>query len=251
MDLDKYKYFNLQIDNSVLEIQINRPEKKNAFNPEMVYELCNIWEIIESDSNIKLGILRSVSKEFFSAGADLKELIPLLTGDLKPKSKYESDLLKDKLLDKFYRKDKIYHKPIIGYASGYCLAGGFELLLSCDFLIVDENTQIGLPETTLGLIPAGGGISRISEALSRSMSLEILINSKNVKLEKLLYAGIINEIVNLNNVDDVINNYIKKVTESNQKTVELLMANIDLLQKIDLKEKFILEDKLLNELLDE
>tara|TARA_B100000945_G_C20312664_1_gene563620 strand:- start:67 stop:822 length:756 start_codon:yes stop_codon:yes gene_type:complete len=251
MDLDKYKYFNLQIDNSIVEIQINRPEKKNAFNPEMVCELCNIWEIIESDSKIKLGILRSVSKEFFSAGADLKELIPLLTGDLEPKSKNESDLLKDKLLDKFYRKDKTYLKPIIGYASGYCLAGGFELLLSCDYLIVDENTQIGFPETTLGLIPAGGGISRISEALSRSLSLEILINSKNVNLEKLLYSGIINEIVNRNNVDDVINDYTKKVTESNQKTVELLMANIDLLQKIDLKEKFNLEEKLLNELLDE
>ena len=251
MDLDKYKYFNLQISNSAVEIQINRPEKKNAFNPEMVCELCDIWEIIESNSNIKLGILRSISTEFFSAGADLKELIPLLTGDLKPKSKFESDLLKDKLLDKFYRKDKTYNKPIIGYASGYCLAGGFELLLSCDFLIVDENTKIGLPETTLGLIPAGGGISRISEALSRSLSLEILINSKNVDLEKLLYSGIINEIVNRNNVDDVIKNYIKKVTDSSQKTVELLMANIDNLQKIDLKEKFNLEDKLLNELLDE
>ena len=105
-----------------------------------------------------------------------------------------------------------YYKPIIGYASGYCLAGGFELLLSCDFLIVDENTKIGLPETTLGLIPAGGGISRISEALSRSLSLEILINSKNVDLEKLLYSGIINEIVNRNNVEDVIENYSKKVT---------------------------------------
>ncbi len=251
MDLDKYKYFNLQISNSAVEIQINRPEKKNAFNPEMVYELCDIWEIIESNSNIKLGILRSISTEFFSAGADLKELIPLLTGDLKPKSQFESDLLKDKLLDKFYRKDKTYYKPIIGYASGYCLAGGFELLLSCDFLIVDENTQIGLPETTLGLIPAGGGVSRISEALSRSLSLEILINSKNVDLEKLLYSGIINEIVNRNNVDDVIKNYTKKVTDSSQKTVELLMANIDKLQKIDLKEKFNLEDRLLNELLDE
>ena len=251
MDLDKYKYFNLQISNSAVEIQINRPEKKNAFNPEMVYELCDIWEIIESNSNIKLGILRSISTEFFSAGADLKELIPLLTGDLKPKSQFESDLLKDKLLDKFYRKDKTYNKPIIGYASGYCLAGGFELLLSCDFLLVDENTKIGLPETTLGLIPAGGGISRISEALSRSLSLEILINSKNVDLEKLLYSGIINEIVNRNNVEDVIENYSKKVTDSSQKTVELLMANIDKLQKIDLKEKFNLEDRLLNELLDE
>ena len=251
MDLDKYKYFNLQISNSAVEIQINRPEKKNAFNPEMVYELCDIWEVIESNSNIKLGILRSISTEFFSAGADLKELIPLLTGDLKPKSQFESDLLKDKLLDKFYRKDKTYNKPIIGYASGYCLAGGFELLLSCDFLIVDENTKIGLPETTLGLIPAGGGISRISEALSRSLSLEILINSKNVDLKKLLYSGIINEIVNRNNVEDVIENYSKKVTDSSQKTVELLMANIDKLQKIDLKEKFNLEDRLLNELLDE
>ena len=251
MDLDKYKYFNLQISNSAVEIQINRPEKKNAFNPEMVCELCDIWEIIESNSNIKLGILRSISTEFFSAGADLKELIPLLTGDLKPKSQFESDLLKDKLLDKFYRKDKTYNKPIIGYASGYCLAGGFELLLSCDFLLVDENTKIGLPETTLGLIPAGGGISRISEALSRSLSLEILINSKNVDLKKLLYSGIINEIVNRNNVEDVIENYSKKVTDSSQKTVELLMANIDKLQKIDLKEKFNLEDRLLNELLDE
>ena len=251
MDLDKYKYFNLQISNSAVEIQINRPEKKNAFNPEMVCELCDIWEIIESNSNIKLGILRSISTEFFSAGADLKELIPLLTGDLKPKSKFELDLLKDKLLDKFYRKDKTYNKPIIGYASGYCLAGGFELLLSCDFLIVDENTKIGLPETTLGLIPAGGGISRISEALSRSLSLEILINSKNVDLKKLLYSGIINEIVNRNNVEDIIENYSKKVTDSSQKTVELLMANIDKLQKIDLKEKFNLEDRLLNELLDE
>ena len=251
MDLDKYKYFNLQISNSAVEIQINRPEKKNAFNPEMVCELCDIWEIIESNSNIKLGILRSISTEFFSAGADLKELIPLLTGDLKPKSQFESDLLKDKLLDKFYRKDKTYNKPIIGYASGYCLAGGFELLLSCDFLIVDEDTKIGLPETTLGLIPAGGGISRISEALSRSLSLEILINSKNVDLKKLLYSGIINEIVNRNNVEDVIENYSKKVTDSSQKTVELLMANIDKLQKIDLKEKFNLEDRLLNELLDE
>ena len=251
MDLDKYKYFNLQISNSVVEIQINRPEKKNAFTPEMVCELCDIWEIIESNSNIKLGILRSISTEFFSAGADLKELIPLLTGDLEPKSQFESDLLKEKLLDKFYRKDKTYNKPIIGYASGYCLAGGFELLLSCDFLIVDENTKIGLPETTLGLIPAGGGISRISEALSRSLSLEILINSKNVDLKKLLYSGIINEIVNRNNVEDVIENYSKKVTDSSQKTVELLMANIDKLQKIDLKEKFKLEDRLLNELLDE
>ena len=159
--------------------------------------------------------------------------------------------MKNKLLDKFYRKDKTYNKPIIGYASGYCLAGGFELLLSCDFLIVDENTKIGLPETTLGLIPAGGGISRISEALSRSLSLEILINSKNVDLKKLLYSGIINEIVNRNNVEDVIENYSKKVTDSSQKTVELLMANIDKLQKIDLKEKFNLEDRLLNELLDE
>ena len=59
------------------------------------------------------------------------------------------------------------------------------------------------------------------------------------------------EVVNHNNVDDVIKNYTKKVTESDQKTVKLLMANIDLLQKVDLKEKFFLEDKLLNELLDE
>ena len=127
MDLEKYKYFNLIIKDSVIHIEINRPEKRNSFNPRLVYELCEIWDFIEENQKLSVGIIRSVSDSFFSSGADLKELIPLLRGEISAEDKYSRKLLKENLLMKFYRKEKVYHKPIIVVASGYCMAGCFEV----------------------------------------------------------------------------------------------------------------------------
>lgn len=251
MDLEKYKYFNLIIKDSVIHIEINRPEKRNSFNPRLVYELCEIWDFIEENQKLSVGIIRSVSDSFFSSGADLKELIPLLRGEISAEDKYSRKLLKENLLMKFYRKDKVYQKPIIGVASGYCLAGGFELLLSCDFKLLDKNSTVGFPETKIGLIPAGGGVSRISDTTTRSSALEILINSEKIDINKLLYFGIINEITNKKNQNDILDSYIKKIINSNDGAVKLLMQNIDQLQSSNLSDKYKLEEKLLKKLLDE
>ena len=87
-------------------------------------------------------------------------------------------------------------------ASGYCLAGGFELLLCCDFRLVEEKTVIGFPESTIGLLPIAGGISRIGKAVPRPKALEILLNSANINLEELRNLGLINEIFHIEEMEN-------------------------------------------------
>jgi enoyl-CoA hydratase len=251
MDSKNYRYFDTLYGKGVLLIEMNRLEKRNAFSPEFIYELCNIWDYIENESHIKVGVLKSKSEEFFSAGADLDKLIPLITKEKKPESKIEKKVLEENLLNKFYRKNQSYKKPIIGVSSGYCLAGGFELLLSCDFRIISSDSIIGFPETKIGLIPAGGGISRVTKATSRSRALEILINSTELDVYKLLNDGLVNEVCLRENLTSVLTIYLDKLLNSQSKPTEILIQNIDKFNALNLEDSFLLEEDLLNQLSNE
>ena len=248
MDSENYKYFDTIYGKGVLLVEMNRLHKRNAFSPEFVYELCKIWDYIESESHIRVGVLKSKSEEYFSAGADLEKLIPLLTKEKKPTSEIERKVVEDNLLSKFYRKNQIYKKPIIGVSSGYCLAGGFELLLSCDFRIISSDSKIGFPETKLGLIPAGGGISRVVQETSRSRALEILINSSNLDVYKLLNDGLVNEVSSRENLTDVLNSYLDKLSDSEVNSTKMIIENVDEFNKLSLYEGFLLEEELLSKL---
>ena len=177
------EFINIEIDSGVCTVTMNRLEKKNAINPQFAMELCNAWDVIDNDDGVRVAVLKSADSSIFSAGADLKELIPLLKGEIEPTNDYQKQLLSEDFLLKAWRKDKVRTKPLIGVASGYCLAGGFELLLCCDFRLVEENTSIGFPETGIGLLPIAGGVSRIGHEVSRPKALEILFNSANLDVQ--------------------------------------------------------------------
>ena len=130
---NKSEFINIDIDSGVCTVTMNRLDKKNAINPQFALELCNAWDVIDNENEIRVAVLKSADSSIFSAGADLKELIPLLKGEIKPNNEYEKKLLSGDFLLKTWRKDRVRTKPLIGVASGYCLAGGFELLLCCDF----------------------------------------------------------------------------------------------------------------------
>lgn len=251
MDSENYKYFDTIYGKGVLLVEMNRLDKRNAFNPEFIYELCNIWDYIENESHIKVGVLKSKSEEFFSAGADLEKLIPLLTRKKKPESEIERKVIEENLLKKFYRKNQIYKKPIIGVSSGHCLAGGFELLLSCDFRIISSDSKIGFPETKLGLIPAGGGMSRIIKATTRSRALEILINSSELDVYKLLNDGLVNEVCSRKDLIGVLTSYLDKISNSETNSTEMIIQNVDKFNELSLQDSFSLEEELLNELSNE
>ena len=242
------EFINIEIDSGVCTVTMNRLEKKNAINPQFAIELCSAWDTIDNDDEIRVAILKSADSNIFSAGADLKELIPLLKGEIKPSNEYEKKLLSGDFLLKTWRKDKVRTKPLIGVASGYCLAGGFELLLCCDFRLVEENTSIGFPETGIGLLPIAGGVSRIGHEVSRPKALEILFNSANIDIHELKNLGVVNEVFKTNEMENTLQKYIDKILSSTPESVEVLMKNIDKVRNLNMHESFLLEEEMGKEL---
>ncbi len=242
------EFINIEIDSGVCTVTMNRLEKKNAINPQFAIELCNAWDVIDNDDEIRVAILKSADSSIFSAGADLKELIPLLKGEIKPNNEYEKKLLSGDFLLKTWRKDRVRTKPLIGVASGYCLAGGFELLLCCDFRLVEENTSIGFPETGIGLLPIAGGVSRIGHEVSRPKALEILFNSANLDVQELKNLGVVNDIFKTEEMEDKIQKYIDKIITSTPESVEVLMKNIDKVRSLNIQDSFLLEEEMGKEL---
>ena len=242
------EFINIEIDSGVCTVTMNRLEKKNAINPQFAMELCNAWDVIDNDDGVRVAVLKSADSSIFSAGADLKELIPLLKGEIKPSNDYEKQLLSGNPLLKAWRKDKVRTKPLIGVASGYCLAGGFELLLCCDFRLVEENTSIGFPETGIGLLPIAGGVSRIGHEVSRPKALEILFNSANLDVQELKNLGVVNDIFKTEEMEDKIQKYIDKIITSTPESVEVLMKNIDKVRSLNIQDSFLLEEEMGKEL---
>ena len=242
------EFINIEIDSGVCTVTMNRLEKKNAINPQFAIELCNAWDVIDNDDEIRVAILKSADSSIFSAGADLKELIPLLKGEIKPNNEYEKKLLSGDFLLKTWRKDRVRTKPLIGVASGYCLAGGFELLLCCDFRLVEENTSIGFPETGIGLLPIAGGVSRIGHEVSRPKALEILFNSSNIDLQELKNLGVVNDVFKIDEMENTLQKYIDKIISSTPESVEVLMKNIDKVRSLNMHDSFLLEEEMGKEL---
>ena len=242
------EFINIEIDSGVCTVTMNRLEKKNAINPQFAIELCSAWDAIDNDDEIRVAILKSADSNIFSAGADLKELIPLLKGEIKPSNEYEKKLLSGDFLLKTWRKDKVRTKPLIGVASGYCLAGGFELLLCCDFRLVEENTSIGFPETGIGLLPIAGGVSRIGHEVSRPKALEILFNSANIDVHELKNLGVVNDVFKTDEMGNTLQKYIDKIINSTPESVEVLMKNIDKVRSLNIHESFLLEEEMGKEL---
>ncbi len=242
------EFIDIKIESGVCTVTMNRLEKKNAINPQFAVELCNAWDTIDNNEEVRVGVLKSADTSIFSAGADLKELIPLIKGEIEPSNDYEKELEIGDLLLKAWRKDKVRTQPLIGVASGYCLAGGFELLLCCDFRLVEEKTVIGFPESTIGLLPIAGGISRIGKAVPRPKALEILLNSANINLEELRNLGLINEIFHIEEMENTLQKYIDKILKSTPESVEVLMKNFDKVTTLDLEKSFLLEEELGKEL---
>ena len=96
---NKSEFINIDIDSGVCTVTMNRLDKKNAINPQFALELCSAWDVIDNENEIRVAVLKSADSSIFSAGADLKELIPLLKGEIEPNNDYEKQLLsKDFLL---------------------------------------------------------------------------------------------------------------------------------------------------------
>jgi E-phenylitaconyl-CoA hydratase len=183
---------NFEKRDKIAVITINRPEAMNAIDPETSEELGKAWADFRDDPNLWVAILTGAGDKAFSAGADLKKMIPML-GTL---SAFERKEREDKFpgLGGITRNLNIW-KPIIAAINGFCLAGGLEMALSCDLRVAAEHATFGLLEVSRGIIPGAGGTQRLPRMIPMAKAMEIILMAQRIDAQEALHLGLVNRVV--------------------------------------------------------
>ena len=143
-------------------ITFNRPKALNALNSALIDEMNSALDNFEVDQNIK-AIVITGSEKAFAAGADIREM----------KDKTFAEATSQRFLKEWDHINTIT-KPLIAAVSGFALGGGCEFALACDILIAADNAKFSLPETTIGVIPGGGGTQRLVRAVGKAKAMDMI-----------------------------------------------------------------------------
>ena len=180
----------------VARVTLNRPAKRNAFSPEMIVRLVDIWSEIAADPEIRVVLLTGAGDQAFSSGGDLGSTIPLMMRSRPPVGPWEEKLSADrKLLYRAILRDVSFFKPIIAAINGHALAGGAEMLLSTDLRIMSSEATIGVTEVRRGLIAGGGSLVRLARQIPWAHAMELTLVGEPISAEQALRIGLVNRVV--------------------------------------------------------
>lgn len=173
----------------IVTITLNRPEAMNAIDPETQQELIQAWTRFRDDDSAWVAILTGAGERAFSAGADLKKMIPRAVA-----AGHRRD--RDPGLGGITRSLEIW-KPMIAAINGHCLAGGLELALACDLRLASRNAQFGLTEVRWAIMPGAGGTQRLPRAVPLAKALEMILMAQVIDAEEAYRIGLVNRVVPL------------------------------------------------------
>ncbi len=165
---------------------LNRPEALNAFNPEMFEELSDALIDFKEDDDLWVGILTGTGEKAFSAGADVRTMLPVLCGEWQANPS---------LMPPTIVRGLELYKPMIAAVNGAALGGGMEFALACDIRIAAEKAIFGQPEVKLGMIPGWGGTCRLPRIIPGAKAAEMLFTGDSITAPEAYRIGLVNEVV--------------------------------------------------------
>jgi len=192
-------------DDHICTLIFDRPESgANIFDAATLDELNEHLDFVENDASLRGLIVASAKKSIFVAGADLKTLLQQAQG-----SGMRAFIAKGQQAFNRLAGLKI---PSVAAIHGASAGGGYEVALACDYRVAtdDPATRIGLPETTLGLIPAWGGCTRLPRVIGAEKAAEVILKGKLYSAQEALKLGLIDEI---SPRDQLFDRARKKLTE--------------------------------------
>jgi len=177
----------LEHEKGIATIFINRPEKLNALNKATIQELHETLQLVDENPDVRVVIITGSGEKAFVAGADIAEFAHF--------SVEEGALLSAKgqqLLFDFIENMKT---PVIAAINGFALGGGLELAMACHFRIASENAKMGLPETSLGVIPGYGGTQRLPQIIGKGRAMEMIMTAGMIDADTAKIYGLVNHVV--------------------------------------------------------
>jgi len=181
--------------NHIATVTINRPEARNAMNPEVFVRLYDAFHEVESNSDIRVAIITGAGDKAFCAGADLGRLIPLMNGARQPEDEWDSRWVDDVSKQGTYLMGRDTVKPVIAAINGHAIAGGMELVQGTDIRISVPEAKLGVQEVKWALFPAGASTVRLPRQLPYAKAMELLLTGVLITAEEALNYGFLNYIV--------------------------------------------------------
>lgn len=173
--------------NGITTITINRPKKLNALNKVTINELHEAFKEANNDINTKVIILTGSGDKAFVAGADISEFANFNANQGAKLAAQGQALLFDFIEN--------LSTPVIAAVNGFALGGGLELAMACHFRVASKNAKMGLPETSLGVIPGYGGTQRLPQLIGKGRAMEMIMTAGMIDAGQALTYGLINHVV--------------------------------------------------------
>ena len=171
--------------NSIAYVTVNRPDKLNALNMQVMTDLRDAFTAIRDDAEVRVAILTGAGEKAFVAGADIGELNkqdPVSAKAYTHKGQAVLDLIEN------------LGKPVIACINGFALGGGCELSMACTFRLASENAKLGQPEVKLGIMAGYGGTQRLPRLVGRGLAMQLLLSGEMISAQEAHRIGLVNEV---------------------------------------------------------
>ena len=192
--LDSYHDINVDLEDGVLRVELDRPSRMNALSEELLSEIDDLFSSVDPDE-VRCATIEGAGDRAFSAGADVTSFSgadPTDMMNVTPAFETVND----------------FPRPVLAKIDGFCLGGGLELALSCDLRLATERSEFGCPEIDLGLIPGGGGTQRLTRILGETRAKELVFRGNHIDADRAEDWGLINRAVDREEFDDLVDEWV-------------------------------------------
>ncbi|KYH27377.1 3-hydroxypropionyl-coenzyme A dehydratase [Halalkalicoccus paucihalophilus] len=196
-DEREYATIETTLEEGLLEITLDRPERLNALSQEMAGEIVHALDDADLDE-VRAVTFEGAGDRAFCAGADITGF-----AGIEPHEKEVTPV---------HKHVAEFPRPTLAKIDGYCLGGGFELALACDLRIATEGSNFGFPEIDLGLIPGGGGTQRAIRMLPDARAKELIFRGDHIGAERAAEWGLINRAVSESDFEEIVEEFVSDLT---------------------------------------
>ena len=181
-------------DGHIALVTLNRPDARNAINPEVGVRLAEAWHEVRDNDSIRVAVLTGRGSAF-CAGADLGQLIPLVSGARQPANEWDEKVLADRgLVSQGLLRNFDTEKPVIAAINGHAIAGGMEIVQGTDIRVSVPTAKFGVQEVKWAIFPAGGSTVRLPMQMPFAKAMELMLTGDLITADQALELGFLNYV---------------------------------------------------------
>ena len=228
----EYQTLLFEIKDGIALITINRPDKLNALNDQVMAELADVAQRLATDDVIRGAILTGAGPKAFVAGADIGDLAKQGPFDGKARALRGQAVL---------RRLETCGKPVIAAVNGFALGGGCELAMACHLRIASENAKFGQPELKLGIAPGYGGTQRLPRLVGKGVALQLILTGETIDAREAHRIGLVNKVVPSAELLAAAEQLLRAILAMGPLAVRLALEAVDQGLEMSLDEGLLLE----------